>query len=295
MKPRYLLALLLFLTAAWNAQAYPPYGNSGPGPSLGVLVRELPFPELGRLGLDHGVRIVQVMPGSPADQAGLQPGDIVQTLNERPVYSASRLRWLVLQTGAGNELSLEYLRGKERVEVRLSPTGAQPPSPAPPTPPGPPAGEAFLGVHLQAMTPQLREAFGVPGDNGVLVAKVVPASPAEQAGLRAGDIIVRLDSASVHETDDVYRVLDRHAPGDTVQIELVRAGEPQRLSSTLAQRAAPSDAEWWRRSENARDMRDFLPPPEYWRRLMDHMMQSLEDSMDELRDNWPEDSPRDVY
>ncbi len=290
--------LLLIILLPLAASAYPPYGpaTSTQGPSLGVMVKEIPFPELGRLGLDHGVRVVQVMPGSPAALGGLQPGDILQTLNGKPVYSASRLRWLVLQAGAGAPVSLDYLRGKERVQAQLNLNGSQPPSPAPLQPPQAPAtGEAFLGVHLQAMTPQLREAFGAPQGSGVLIAKIVDGSPAQQAGLSAGDIIVHIGGEPVQGTQDIYRVLDGLAPGDEVKIELIRATESQSITATLGERQSEPAPKWWRRSENPRDMRDFLPPPEYWRQLMDHMMQSLEQSMDELRESWPEKERQETY
>ncbi len=301
MKSQSLLGMLfIVLLLPLAASAYQPYGpaTTGQGPSLGVMVKEVPFPELGHLGLDHGVRIVQVMPGSPAALAGLQPGDIVQSLNDKPVYSARRLRWLVLQAGAGADMSLEYLRGKERVKVELNlagnPATAPAPSPAPLKAPAT-VGDAFLGVHLQAMNPQLREAFGAPEGNGVLVAKIVEGSPADSVGLRAGDIIVNIDGVSVHGTDDIYRVLDGHAPGDQVYIELIRASETRKLTATLGQREPAPANDLWRRSENPRDMRDFLPPPEYWRQLMDHMMRSLEDSMDEMRKSWPEKKQSDTY
>ena len=78
--------LLLLLLLPLGAAAYPPYGRApAPGPALGVMVNEIAFPELAGLGLDHGVRVVQVLPGSPAAQAGLQPGDIIQSLNDKPV------------------------------------------------------------------------------------------------------------------------------------------------------------------------------------------------------------------
>jgi len=287
-------SLFLLLTLPLAASAYPPYGPApAPGPALGVMVKEVSFPELARMGLDHGVRIVRVMPGGPAAQAGLQPGDLIQSLNGKPVYSARRLQWLVLQATPDAPVNLTYLRGDERVEVALSLDGTAP-TPAPATPPAA-VGDAFLGVHLQAMTPELREAFGAPDGQGVLIAKIVTDSPAERAGLRAGDIILGIDGTPVRGTDDVYRTLDDRAPGDAIELQLIRASKSLDLTATLSRREPAARQDWWGRDEPRRDMRDFLPPPEYWRELMDQMMRSLEEGMDDLRQKWPETQGQEVY
>ena len=88
---------LLLMSAV--VQAQPRYGW---GPEqmprqqgLGVIVRDIPFNRLDAMKMDYGVQIVRVLHGSPADEAGLRQGDVIVSLDEHPVYSAQRLRWLV--------------------------------------------------------------------------------------------------------------------------------------------------------------------------------------------------------
>jgi hypothetical protein len=68
----------------------------------------------------------------------------------------------------------------------------------------------------------LREALGSPSGVGVLVAQVLDDSPASRAGLRAGDVIVRMDREPIHGPSDVYRVLDSVKEGDTIEVTWFR-------------------------------------------------------------------------
>ncbi len=277
--------LLLLTTLA--AQAYPPmnYLNAPQGPLLGVRVADLPFQDLGRLDLEYGVRVVDVAPAGPAAKSGLAPHDVLLSVNGKPVYSSARLRWLIAGAAPGEPVALEVLRGNERRSLRVDlspprPTPALTPSEAPLSPPD----GAFLGVNLQEMTDELREAFGATDGRGVLVARVQEDSPAAHAGIKAGDMIVRLDKKDVTRVDDVYRALAYFDPGAEVGVGIVRQGKPLQLNVTLGERQAGAGvAGDWRRWYDPDALRRMLPPPEYWRRMMDEMMRSLEDSWEDLR------------
>jgi hypothetical protein len=75
-----------------------------------------------------------------------------------------------------------------------------------------PPGQARLGVMVMAMTPELRQSMGAPQGRGVLVAKVEPGSAAARAGIRAGDVLVRVGSTPVRSRGDVVQALAAH-PG----------------------------------------------------------------------------------
>ncbi len=97
-------------------------------------------------------------------------------------------------------------------------------------------GRGFLGVQLMSLTPELRIHFGLSEDVGVMVAKVEANSPAEQAGVRVGDVLTEVDG----ETVDSARTLARHVrekeEGDTVSLGVWRDGSAQTVFVTITER-----------------------------------------------------------
>lgn len=91
----------------------------------------------------------------------------------------------------------------------------------------------FLGVETLGLGEQLAEYFQAPEDHGVLVTRVVEDSPAADAGLRAGDVIVSVDGKDIEDADDLRRRVRRHDPGDSVEIEVIRKGSRKTLTATL--------------------------------------------------------------
>jgi membrane-associated protease RseP (regulator of RpoE activity) len=97
-------------------------------------------------------------------------------------------------------------------------------------------GRGFLGVQLTELTPELRKHFGVSEENGVMVGHVEADSPADRAGMRVGDILMRVDDEAVEGSWDVTRLVRPKKDGETVNVEVVRDGRSQQLSVTLAER-----------------------------------------------------------
>jgi serine protease Do len=93
------------------------------------------------------------------------------------------------------------------------------------------AGRGRLGVQIQDMNEQLGEYFQAPGGRGALISRVVEGSPAEKAGLKAGDVIVRVDGKSVDDSGDLIDAL-RDKQG-AVRIEYLRRGETRSAEATL--------------------------------------------------------------
>jgi S1-C subfamily serine protease len=91
---------------------------------------------------------------------------------------------------------------------------------------------AYLGVTTGTVTPEMNLRV----DRGALVSDVAPLSPADEAGLRPGDIIVRMAGREVRSTEDVSRLVDEREPGDEVEVEVVRAGDRERLAVRLGKR-----------------------------------------------------------
>jgi serine protease Do len=91
-----------------------------------------------------------------------------------------------------------------------------------------------LGVVIQGMDQDLARALGVDRARGALVESVEPGSPADKAGVKAGDVIVALDGQDVPRSEDLPRMVARHAPGTPVKVTLVRDKQKRTLDMTLA-------------------------------------------------------------
>ncbi len=93
----------------------------------------------------------------------------------------------------------------------------------------------FLGVKVESLTDQLRKYFEVSDGLGVLVAEVVEDSPAEKAGLKAGDVITKVEDREVKNHKDLVRGLNYFDPNDEVEIYFVRNKSKKSVDVTLAE------------------------------------------------------------
>ncbi|MEN3184698.1 MAG: DegQ family serine endoprotease, partial [Atribacterota bacterium] len=94
---------------------------------------------------------------------------------------------------------------------------------------------AWLGVYIQDLTPEIAEKFGLSEAKGALVADVSKGSPAERAGLRRGDIILKVDEKETPTVSDLQREIRSHRPGDQVRLEVWRDGKKIILEATLGE------------------------------------------------------------
>lgn len=89
---------------------------------------------------------------------------------------------------------------------------------------------AWIGVEIQTLTSDLAEGFGRDNDNGALVAKVTPDQPADNAGIKAGDIILSFDGEAIEEMRDLPRVVAQSAVGEKYKVEVWRNGRTKSLT-----------------------------------------------------------------
>ena len=91
----------------------------------------------------------------------------------------------------------------------------------------------WLGVMIQPVSRDLAESFGMDEPRGALIADLDPEGPAAEGGLQAGDVILAVDGARVHDSSTLPRLIGRTAPGSDVELELMRDGERRTLELTL--------------------------------------------------------------
>ncbi|MGH9461680.1 MAG: S1C family serine protease [Vicinamibacteria bacterium] len=104
---------------------------------------------------------------------------------------------------------------------------------------GPP-GRGYLGVQLLNLTLELRSHFGVSEDAGVMVAKVEAGSPAEQAGVRVGDIVTEVDGNPIDSSWSLGRYVRGKKEGDSVSMEVWREGGAQAVFVTIVEKERES-------------------------------------------------------
>ncbi len=199
---------------------------------LGVSVGDLTPDLVKAFGLQPGLKgalVQQVVPKQPAAKAGVEPGDVVLSVNGKPVDSSGALTRAVSLITPGDKVTLVILRGgKERTltfPVAQRPDEVADGDGAETDDDGGDAGRApKLGVRLQALTPDLARQLGVEGDQGVLVADVTDGGPAAREGLARGDLIMEVGRKPVTRPADVSEALKSLKDGDLLLLR-VRRGE----------------------------------------------------------------------
>ncbi|MDH3256640.1 MAG: DegQ family serine endoprotease [Nitrospinota bacterium] len=92
----------------------------------------------------------------------------------------------------------------------------------------------WLGVMIQKITPDLAESFNLDRTEGALVGDVIPNSPAEKAGIKRGDVIVKFDKEEVRTMEALPKIVGSTTPGKAVKVEVIRDGKVKVLDVTIA-------------------------------------------------------------
>ena len=161
-----------------------------------------------------GAIVTQVEPGSPGDKAGLKTGDVITEMNGKKVEDAGELQVVVGQTSPGTVIKLGVERaGKTTtVPVTLEAMGARDKNG---TESSTNSNEKpRWGVGLSDLTPDMRDQLQAPSDlQGAVVDRVLPGSPADDAGLQRGDIITQVDRHDVHSAAEAQDALKKITKG----------------------------------------------------------------------------------
>ncbi len=177
---------------------------------LGVRVQNAPMTEeeAKTLGLPQaeGAIVSMVEPGSPAERAGLRAGDVIVSYNGQPVADADHLIAMVASTPAGSQVPITFFRsGKQQtVSATIEELDDQTEGPGSDESP-----RSSLGLVLHDLTPEIASQLRVPsGTTGAVVGEVQPFSPAADAGIQPGDVIVEVNRQPVHSVRDATRALN---------------------------------------------------------------------------------------
>jgi serine protease Do len=148
-----------------------------------------------------GALIAQVTANSPASRAGIKPGDVVTGVNGQPVENGSDLQVVVSEKAPGSKIQLDVVRNGEPQKVDLT-VGEYHKDQEVAASATDESGHARLGIAISDLTPEVRQQLNLPSQvAGVAVAQVQPASPAEDAGLANGDVILEINRKPVTSAD----------------------------------------------------------------------------------------------
>ncbi|NKX52922.1 PDZ domain-containing protein, partial [Arthrobacter deserti] len=100
------------------------------------------------------------------------------------------------------------------------------------------ADHAFMGLSPGAISRQIAEQLGLEDAEGTLVLSVVDGGPADEAGIRPGDILTRIDDGQLRSPEDLLGALRQRNPGDRVSVEFQRGGETRTVTVALSDRPA---------------------------------------------------------
>ena len=212
-----------------------------------------------RLSEVRGVEVIDVEPDSPAAKAGLKEHDVITRYDGQAVEGTVQFRRLVRETPAGRNISLTVSRdgGTQNISVDLGDRGTffekkmkgkmrdfgnAYPFAEPnfdfhfdtPMIVGELDGRApFLGINAEDLSGQLGAYFGAPDGVGVLVREVRAGTPAEKAGLKAGDVITNVDAKPVGSLSELRQQLRDKSDQKAVSLGIVRKGSEMSLSVTM--------------------------------------------------------------
>jgi membrane-associated protease RseP (regulator of RpoE activity) len=227
-------------SAAGLPAATPPAQEPG---YLGVIAED-------RQGGGKGLNVIEVIAGSPAENAGLKAGDFITAIDGHAVHSMQDFERILSVAPAGKKLPFQITRSDkaQNVEVMLGqrpPPGqrrfgqfGQIPATAAPAAPAESRG-ATLGVRIASVTPELQRSLALPNAGGALVVAVVAGSPASQAGIAAGNVIQSVNGQRVDTPSDLSRLIGQNAPGREVTIGYYNGTATVERKTVLAAGTAP--------------------------------------------------------
>ncbi len=207
---------------------------------LGVVVQQLTSENARGFGVpdSNGALVTQVLPGSPADKAGIERGDVIRSVNGREILESSDLPPMIGSMAPGTKAKVSVFRDGKTIErtvvVNELDTGLvagnDDQSDVPGGVPSKPSAGNSLGLVAQDLSANDRQRLGLSGKEGVMIRN--PGDAAAEVGLRPGDVVLAVGRNPVGSASALDRELAGVRPGETVMLLVRRQGNTQYVAVT---------------------------------------------------------------
>lgn len=188
---------------------------------IGVSIQNITPEMVQAFGLagTKGALVSEVLPGGPADKAGIKRGDVITSFDGKEIHKMTDLPFLAAETPVGKAVVVKVIRnGKE-----ISFTMIMAEMPEGKALSAAPAASEDLGLTVDNITPQLSRELGIRDKAGVVVVNVAPGSPADDGGIEAGDVVKEVNRTPVSNLKDYESAL-RKAVRNKPVLFLVKRG-----------------------------------------------------------------------
>ncbi len=192
---------------------------------LGVAIQEM-TPELAK-SLDmkdnKGALVAQVVPGSPAEKAGIEQGDVIVEFDGKAVSSSKDLPQIVASTPAGKSVTVKLYHNGKALDRDVKVTAMEDKDSSETTSPAS-SHKKTLGIAVQNLTPDMARQLRLRNETGVVVTQVEPDTPADKAGIQTGDVIREVNRKPVKDANDLVEKIEQAKDQNSILL-LVQRGQ----------------------------------------------------------------------
>jgi serine protease Do len=201
-------------------------------PVQGAMASALHLPG-GNSERGDGALVANINQDSPAAKAGLQPGDVIRAVDGSPVHNPRDLAMLIASDKPGSEAKLDIVRDGQEQSVTATLASLPGEAGGTTTVGSAEQGHPSVGLALAPLSPEVRSQLDLSQDtHGAVVTGVRPGSPAEQAGIQEGDVIIGVGDQGVNSPEQVVRAI-RSAKGDAIALRIMRGGQTEYVAVNL--------------------------------------------------------------
>lgn len=192
----------------------------------------------------NGALVSSVIEDSPAEEAGLREDDIIVGYNGMKIRDSDDLIEAITDAYPGDDVTFQIIRDNDKMELKAT-LGKKPArsfkkfkwhSKTPDDDKDfflyhfDTEEHPYIGVQLSDLSHQLGDFFGADKGRGALITEIIKDSPSEEAGLKAGDVIVTVDNERIFDSKDVQKAILEREAGDKVEITVLRDRKKTKLT-----------------------------------------------------------------